>query len=201
MAPLLDCPEASKHHLLKFGFFLLDRQTLVSYWVKTCYCAHHTFLLGFPTGRSSRPHHSASALFECGLRSLELFSLGSSTSTLFDYGLWSLELFSSGQQRLCVIRLQALVPRIILFGLAAPLRYSTAGFSPSNYSLRASSASTLFECGCWSLESHLSAISAFILFRYGPLSFESLFCAINAFELPEIWQQYASSEAVCQIRR
>jgi hypothetical protein len=24
MAPLLECHEASKHHLLKFGFFLLD---------------------------------------------------------------------------------------------------------------------------------------------------------------------------------
>jgi hypothetical protein len=26
------------------------RQTLVSYWRKTCCFTHHTFLLGFPTG-------------------------------------------------------------------------------------------------------------------------------------------------------
>jgi hypothetical protein len=30
--------------------------TLVSYWGKTCCCAHHTFLLGFPTGRTSTRH-------------------------------------------------------------------------------------------------------------------------------------------------
>jgi hypothetical protein len=60
MSPLLECHEASKHHLLKFGFFLLDRQTLFSYWGKTCYCGHHTFLLGFPTGWSSCPHHPSS---------------------------------------------------------------------------------------------------------------------------------------------
>jgi hypothetical protein len=42
---------------------------------------------------------------------------------------------------------QASVPRIILFGPAAPLRYLSTGFGPSNYFLRASSASTLFECG------------------------------------------------------
>jgi hypothetical protein len=29
---------------------------LGSYWGKTCCCAHHTFLLGFPTGRSSTCH-------------------------------------------------------------------------------------------------------------------------------------------------
>jgi hypothetical protein len=55
---LLECHEASKHHLLKFGFFLLDRQTSVSYCGKTCYYAHHTFLLGFPTGWSSCPHQN-----------------------------------------------------------------------------------------------------------------------------------------------
>jgi hypothetical protein len=120
-------------------------------------------------------------LFECG-RSCTLSRLlrASNASVLFECGLRSLELSSSGQQRLCVIRVRASVPRIILFGPAVPLRYSTVGFGPSNYSLRASSASTLFECGFQSLESHLSAISAFILFGYGPLSFESLFRAINA---------------------
>jgi hypothetical protein len=111
------------------------------------------------------------------------FLRASNAFTLFECGLLSIESSSSGQQRLCVIRVRALVPRIILFGLAAPLRYLTAGFGPSNYSLRASIASTLFECGFRSLELHLSAISAFILLGYGLLSFESLFCAINAFEI------------------
>jgi hypothetical protein len=45
-----------------------------------------------------------------------------------------------------------LVPRIVFFGPAAPLRYSSAGFGPSNYPLWASSASTLFDYGLWSLE-------------------------------------------------
>jgi hypothetical protein len=63
--PLLECHEASKYHLFKFGFFLLDRLTLISYWGKTCYCARHTFLLGFPTGWSSCPHQGP---FSTGLR-------------------------------------------------------------------------------------------------------------------------------------
>jgi hypothetical protein len=58
MTPLLECHEASKHHLLKFGFFLLDQQTLVSTEGKTCYCVHHTFLLGFPTGWLCCPHQA-----------------------------------------------------------------------------------------------------------------------------------------------
>jgi hypothetical protein len=29
---------------------------MVSYWGKTCYCAHHTFLFGFPTERTSTRH-------------------------------------------------------------------------------------------------------------------------------------------------
>jgi hypothetical protein len=79
------------------------------------------------------PRSALSILFECGLRSLESFSLG--------------------QQRLYIIRVRASVPRIIFFGPAAPLYYLSAGFSPSNRSLRASSASILFECGLRSLES------------------------------------------------
>jgi hypothetical protein len=80
-------------------------------------------------GPSNRLHQASSAfiLFECGLQSLESSS--------------------SGQRHFCIIRVRASVPQIILFGPAAPLCYSTAGFGPSNYSLRASSASTLFECG------------------------------------------------------
>jgi hypothetical protein len=62
------------------------------------------------------------------------------------------ELSSSDQQRLCIIRVRAPVPRIIFFGPAAPLHYSIAGASPTNYFLRASSASVLIECGCQSLE-------------------------------------------------
>jgi hypothetical protein len=56
----------------------------------------------------------------------------SSASALFECGLWSLELVSLVQQRLYVIRLWASVPRIILFGPATPLRYSSVGFNPSN---------------------------------------------------------------------
>jgi hypothetical protein len=192
--------------------------------------------------------NSASELFECGLRSLEWFSLGqqhlyfirgrasvprmvffgpaapllysragfgpsngflraSSASTLFDCRLRSLESSSSGQQRLQITRVWASVSRIVFIGPTVPPNYLSVGFCPSSYSLWASSAFTLFECGLWSLElfssgqqhlyiirvwvrpleSHLLAISALILFGYGPLSFESLFCAINAFKLPGIW--------------
>jgi hypothetical protein len=71
----------------------------------------------------------------------------SSASILFESGLWSLELFPSDLRHLCIIRVRASVPRIIFIGLATPSHYSRAGFSPLNYFLRASSASTLFECG------------------------------------------------------
>jgi hypothetical protein len=39
-------------------FLLLVDCTLVSYWAKTCCCAHHTLLLGFPNGsfETSQPH-------------------------------------------------------------------------------------------------------------------------------------------------
>jgi hypothetical protein len=43
------------------------------------------------------------------LLSLELLLQASSTSELFECGLQSLELFSLGQQRLCVIRVRALM--------------------------------------------------------------------------------------------
>jgi hypothetical protein len=89
------------------------------------------------------------------------FSLwASSTSGLFECGFWSLELSSSGQQRLRIIRVRALVPRIVFFGPSAPQLYSSLGFR--------------------SLELHLSAISAFILFGCRSLSPESLFRAVNA---------------------
>jgi hypothetical protein len=71
----------------------------------------------------------------------------SSASVLFECGLRSLESLSSGQQRLRIIRVWAPVPRISLFGPAAPPYYSSTGSGPSNLSLRASSASTLLGFG------------------------------------------------------
>jgi hypothetical protein len=56
----LECHEASKHHLPKFGFLIPT--AFGKPWFltegKTCYCAHHTFLLGFPTGWLSCPHQA-----------------------------------------------------------------------------------------------------------------------------------------------
>jgi hypothetical protein len=59
----------------------------------------------------------------------------SSASELFECGLRSLESLSSGQQCLHIIRVQAPVPRISLFGPAVPLYYSSAGSGPSNLSV------------------------------------------------------------------
>jgi hypothetical protein len=42
----LECREASKHHLLKFGSLLLDWLPWFHNWGKTCCCAHHTFPWG-----------------------------------------------------------------------------------------------------------------------------------------------------------
>jgi hypothetical protein len=81
------------------------------------------------------------------------FSLrASSAFKLFELGLRSLELSSSGQQRLQIIRAWASVPRIIFFGPAVPSNYSSLGFDPSNYLLRANSAFKLFELRLQSLE-------------------------------------------------
>jgi hypothetical protein len=63
-----------------------------------------------------------------------------------------LEILSSGLQCLLSIRARASDPRIIFFGPAVPLHHSSVGASPSNYLLRASSASASFECGRQSLE-------------------------------------------------
>jgi hypothetical protein len=78
---------------------------------------------------------------------------------LFEPGLWSLELSSLGQQCLQVIRDWASVPRIVFFGPAVPSNYLSLGFSPSNHLFRASSASALFEFGPRSLESLFRAIN------------------------------------------
>jgi hypothetical protein len=48
MAPLLECHEASKHHLLEFAFFLLDRQTLVCYLGKDLLLCSSYLPLGVP---------------------------------------------------------------------------------------------------------------------------------------------------------
>jgi hypothetical protein len=48
--PCPECHEASKHHLLKFGFLLQVRSTLVSQLREICCCAQQTFLLEFSTG-------------------------------------------------------------------------------------------------------------------------------------------------------
>jgi hypothetical protein len=73
----------------------------------------------------------------------------SSASELFECRLRFLETLSSGQQCLRIIRVWASVPRISPFGPAAPLDCSSAGVSPSNYLLRASSASALLGFGFW----------------------------------------------------
>jgi hypothetical protein len=50
----INCLELSPSQLAStlgsWFFLLLVRYTLVLYWGKTCCYAHHTFLLGFPTG-------------------------------------------------------------------------------------------------------------------------------------------------------
>jgi hypothetical protein len=62
------------------------------------------------------------------------------------------KILSSGLQCLLSIRAWVSDPQIIFFGPAAPLHHSSVGASPSNYPLRASSASASFECGRQSLE-------------------------------------------------
>jgi hypothetical protein len=72
---------------------------------------------------------------------------------IFEEGLWSLELLLSGRQRPQDIRGRTLVPRIVLFGPAAPSRCSRQGFGPSDYPFRASSAFEIFEVRLRSFES------------------------------------------------
>jgi hypothetical protein len=72
----------------------------------------------------------------------------SSAFKLFEAGLWFLELSFSGQQCLQVIRGWALVPRVVLFGLAMLSRRSSLNYEPSNHPFRAGSATILFGYGC-----------------------------------------------------
>jgi hypothetical protein len=106
---------------------------------------------------------------------------------LFECGLRSLELFSSGQQRLCIIRARASVPRIILFGPAAPLRYLSTGFGPLNYSFRASSASALFERGLWSLELFFLGQQRLYVIRGRALSLELFSSGQQCLYVIRVW--------------
>jgi hypothetical protein len=57
-----ECYEAGKHHLLKFGFLLLDWLPWFHNWGKTCCCAHHTFSWGFQlVGHIHYKHHTITA--------------------------------------------------------------------------------------------------------------------------------------------
>jgi hypothetical protein len=72
---------------------------------------------------------------------------------------------------------RALVPRIVFFGLAAPLHHSSVGASPSNYRLRASSALALLELWILDLSIRIFRPTAFL---FGLRSLKALFRAINA---------------------
>jgi hypothetical protein len=83
-----------------------------------------------------------------------MFRMGSSSKgyllvreRFLGFDQYRLEILSSGLQCFPSIRARASDPRIIFFGPAAPLHYSSVGASPSSYLLWASSASALFECG------------------------------------------------------
>jgi hypothetical protein len=155
------------------------------------------FWVGFGPSNCLLRASSAFQLFETGLRSLELSSLGQQclqvirdwasvprivffgpavSSKLFEPGLWSLELSHSGQQCLQIIRAWASVPRIISFESAALLLYSSSGPCPSNHLFRVSSASALF--------------------KFGPLSLESLFWAINTLNT---WILVATYQFACRM--
>jgi hypothetical protein len=96
-----------------------------------------------------------------------------------------------------------IVPQIAFFGPAAPPYSLSAGFGPSNYFLRASSASTLFECGFpiprITSSGHQCFHSIWIQTAVLRISISGYQCSPLIF--PESWWQYTSSDAVCQIRR
>jgi hypothetical protein len=80
----------------------------------------------------------------------------------------------SGRQCPQDIRGRTLVPRIVIFGPAAPSRHSRRDFGPSNCSFRAGSAFETFEAGLRSLESSSRANIAFKIFEEGLRSLELL---------------------------
>jgi hypothetical protein len=127
----------------------------------------------------------------------------SSASELFEFGLRSLESLSSGQQCLRIIRVRAPVPRISLFGPAVPPDYSSTGVSPSNYLLRASSASALLGFRFWipriASFGHQHFYSIRVQIAVLRISISGYQC--SPLKIPEPWWQYTSSDVVCQIRR
>jgi hypothetical protein len=73
-----ECHEASKHHLLKFSFFpTVPIKPWFHNWGKTCYCAHHTFLLRFPTGCTYKPSPPALEALCAGRHHAAPLGLGS----------------------------------------------------------------------------------------------------------------------------
>jgi hypothetical protein len=117
--------------------YLVPRSALLIFFECGLFCpskctVHIILSAGFGPSNHFFSASSAAILFECGFRSLESF--------LF------------GQQRRHIIRVRALVPRIVFFWPAASPYYSSADFGPSNHFFSASSAAILFECGLRSLE-------------------------------------------------
>jgi hypothetical protein len=104
-------------------------------------------------GRSVNRQHRSHIIFECGCYCPSNRFFGPAAPWYYSSaGVIVPRIDSLGQQRLGIIRVRASVPQIILFGPAASLRYSIAGFGPSNHFLRASSTLVLFEYGLRSLE-------------------------------------------------
>jgi hypothetical protein len=156
----LCCPRARNALLGDFVLHLVFRLSFSSkecllirerFLVLNRYC-FDIFFMGVRTvacyyGPAVPPYYSSAG---SGPSNLSLRA--SSASILFECGLWSLKSSSLGQQCLHIIRVQALIPRIIFFGPATPPDYLSAGSGPLNHLLRASSASALFECGLRSLK-------------------------------------------------
>jgi hypothetical protein len=132
---------SSKEYLLiRERFLVLNRYCLDIFFmgVRTVDCYQ---------GPAVPPNYSSS-----GSGPSKLFLRASSASKLFEFGLRSLKTLSSGQQCLRITRVRAPVPQNSFFGPVVPPNYSSSGSGPLNLSLRASSASGLFECGHQSLK-------------------------------------------------
>jgi hypothetical protein len=175
--------------LIRERFLVLNRYCFVIFFMGVC-------TVDCYYGPAAPPYYSS-----IGSGPSNLSLRASSGSVLFECGLWSLESLSSGQQRLRIIRVWALVPRIFLFGLAAPPYYSSVGSGHSNLSLRANSASTLLELGFLT-----PRIASFGHQRFHSIWMPTAVLRIfilgyqcSPLKMPEYWWQYTSSDAVCQI--
>jgi hypothetical protein len=133
--------------------FSLDFRCHCNIWVRALVPRIIFFVLAAP------PYYSSA-----GFSPSNRFLWASGASILFECGLRSLESFSLGQQCLHIIRVRASIPRIIFFGPTSPPYYSSMGFESSNHFLQVISVSVWFECEFSSLES-LLAINAFISTR------------------------------------